>query len=220
MGRLQTFDNRVVVQAARDLFWAKGYEAASLADLEAATGVGRSSLYHAFGSKRGLFDAAVTDYLDTVIRPGMAVLRTGATDASALLAYFDGLAESTAKLPEDSPRTGCLLVNCAAGLASHDDPARMVVEGYRLELADALRQALASAAPPTGTAASAAVPDERVRTLASLSLSAMLLARVNRDEAVALLNTASSQVRSWFPGSATQARRTGLESTPIPAISI
>ena len=201
MGRLQTFDNSVVVQAARDLFWDKGYEAASLADLEAATGLGRSSLYHAFGSKRGLFDAAVTDYLDTVIRPRLAVLRAGTPDASALLEYFDGLSRATAALAGDSPRTGCLLVNCAAGLAAHDDPARAVVEGYRVELADALRHALTSASASNAADADPARLDERVRTLASLSMSAMLVARVNRDEAVALLDTAASQVRTWFPGS-------------------
>jgi AcrR family transcriptional regulator len=200
MGRLQTFDNSVVVQAARDLFWDKGYDATSLADLEATTGLGRSSLYHAFGSKRGLFDAAVTDYLETVIRPRLAVLRAGATDASALLAYFDGLAQATASQAPDSVQTGCLLVNCAAGLAAHDDPTRAVVEGYRIELADALRNALESASTPSSAAAS--VLDERVRTLVSLSMSAMLMARVNRDEAIALLTTASNQIRVWFPGSA------------------
>jgi len=201
MGRLQTFDNSVVVQAARDLFWDKGYEAASLADLEAATGLGRSSLYHAFGSKRGLFDAAVDDYLHTVIRPRLAVLRAGTAGASALLDYFDTLARSTASQAPDSVQTGCLLVNCAAGLAAHDDPTRTVVEGYRAELSDALRHALASATPATdATDAAESQLDERVRTLASLSMSAMLVARVNRDEAVALLNTASNQVRAWFPG--------------------
>ncbi len=200
MGRLQTFDNSVVVQAARDLFWDKGYDASSLADLEAVTGLGRSSLYHAFGSKRGLFDAAVTHYLETVIRPRLAVLRTGAKDASALIAYFDGLIQSTATLADDSPRTGCLLVNCAAGLAAHDDPTRAVVEGYRIELSDALRFALISASSSSAADTPTARLDERVRTLASLSMSAMLVARVNRDEAIALLNTASNQVSAWFPG--------------------
>ncbi|TFD55605.1 TetR/AcrR family transcriptional regulator [Cryobacterium sp. Hh7] len=197
MGRMQTFDSGVVVQAARNLFWDKGFDGASLAELEAATGVGRSSLYHAFGSKRGLFDAAVTDYLETVIRPRLAGLRAGPRDSSALLEYFAGLARATVTQAPDSAQTGCLLVNCAAGLAAHDEPTRAVVEAYRIELTDALRHALESAAAPSSSAAESV--DERVRTLASLSLSAMLVARVNRDEAIALLNTASNQVRIWFP---------------------
>ena len=59
MGRPQTFETDEVVRAARGVFWRDGYESASLPDLEQATGLSRSSIYHAFGSKRGLFDAAV-----------------------------------------------------------------------------------------------------------------------------------------------------------------
>ncbi|WP_104166979.1 TetR/AcrR family transcriptional regulator [Cryobacterium sp. N22] len=191
MGRLQTFDSTTVVQSARDVFWDLGYDGASLADLEAATGVNRSSLYHAFGSKRGLFDAAVADYRDTVISPRLRGLQADGAGRRELLAYFDELREAVAALPLDSPRRGCLLVNCATGLATHDEPAREVVEAYRTELAAALRNALAGG-PAENT-------DERVRTLASLSMSAMLLARVNAAESAALLSTAADQVRAWFP---------------------
>ncbi|MGO4784197.1 TetR/AcrR family transcriptional regulator [Cryobacterium sp. W22_MBD10_FK3] len=217
MGRLQTFDSTTVVQSARDVFWDLGYDGASLADLESATGLNRSSLYHAFGSKRGLFDAAVSDYRDTVIRPRLRGLQADGAGRRQLLAYFDELREAVAKLPLDSPRRGCLLVNCATGLATHDEPAREVVEAYRTELADALRHALAGAAAAAAGAAehASAAPgagapgagqpgftdrtDERVRTLASLSMSAMLLARVNATESAALLSTAADQVRAWFP---------------------
>jgi len=195
MGRLQTFDSTTVVQSARDVFWDLGYDGASLADLEAATGVNRSSLYHAFGSKRGLFDAAVADYRDTVISPRLRGLQADGAGRRELLAYFDELREAVAALPLDSPRRGCLLVNCATGLATHDEPARAVVEAYRTELAAALRNALAGG-PAENTAQNT---DERVRTLASLSMSAMLLARVNAAESAALLSTAADQVRAWFP---------------------
>ena len=201
MGRTASFDTPVVVTAARDLFWDRGFEAASLADLERVTGLGRSSLYHAFGSKRGLFDAAVTDYLETVIRPRLRPLLAESSGRAALLEYYGGLSIAVASLPEDSPRRGCLLVNCAAGLAGHDALARKVVDDYRAELTAALRNALAGAAAETspGADAEAAVLDERARTLASLSMSVMLLARVNREESLALLATAAAQVQAWHP---------------------
>jgi TetR/AcrR family transcriptional repressor of nem operon len=197
MGRIQSFERTTVVQAARDLFWDQGYEAASLAELERATGLNRSSLYHAFGSKRGLFDAAIDDYLDTVIRPRLRALTEAGTGRAGLIAYFSQLRTALASLPENSPRRGCLLVNCAAGLAGHDEPARRVVDGYRAELIGALRGALQSAAAEAD--ADPAKLDERARTLASLSISAMLLARVNPGESVALLDAALEQIRSWFP---------------------
>ena len=204
MGRLQTFDSTTVVQSARDVFWDLGYDGASLADLESATGLNRSSLYHAFGSKRGLFDAAVADYRDTVIRPRLRALQTDGAGRADLLVYFDELRDAVGRLPLDSPRRGCLLVNCATGLAAHDEPAREVVEAYRTELAGALRNALAGATAVAADTSSADTfsadrIDERVRTLASLSMSAMLLARVNAAESAALLATAAEQVRSWFP---------------------
>jgi TetR/AcrR family transcriptional repressor of nem operon len=181
MGRTQEFDTVAVVQAARDVFWDHGFEATSLADLEAATGLRRSSLYHAFESKRGLFDAAVQDYLDTVIRPRLAVLAQADDGRAGLAAYFSGVQHVIATLPDDSPRRGCLLLNSAAGLAAHDDALREVVDGYRAELTAAVSDALAGEA----------------RQLTSLSVSALLLARVNRDEAVAILDVAVSQVARW-----------------------
>lgn len=202
MGRPQTFDTSAAVQAARDLFWDQGYEATSLADLEEATGLNRSSLYHAFGSKRGLFDAAAQDYLDTVIRPRLTELVAAADSvpssdpttpeaaAQALVEYFTSLARAVATLPHDSSRRGCLLVNATAGLAAHDDAARAVVEGYRIELTGALRGALATAAPSRAPADL----DADARVLASLSVSAMVLARINQSEAVALLTSAVDMV--------------------------
>ena len=196
MGRQQSFDTTTAIQAARDLFWDRGFEATSLTDLELATGLNRSSLYHAFGSKRGLFDAAAQDYLDTVIRPRLAGLavatgRDQAAAGRALVEYFENLSDAVATLPADSARRGCLLVNAAADLAAHDDVARDVVDGYRAELTAALRGALASALHSRPASAL----DADARVLASLSVSAMVLARINTAESVALLGSAIDMVR-------------------------
>ena len=43
MGRIQMFETVSVVRAARDVFWDKGFEATSVADLEEATGLRRNS---------------------------------------------------------------------------------------------------------------------------------------------------------------------------------
>jgi TetR/AcrR family transcriptional repressor of nem operon len=59
MGRNRTFDETEVVELAAKRFLATGYEATSLDDLVSATGLHRGSLYKAFGSKRGLFVAAL-----------------------------------------------------------------------------------------------------------------------------------------------------------------
>jgi len=55
MGRPLEFDRTRAVNKALVLFWRKGYQASSLADLLAAMGIGRSSFYAAFTDKRSLY---------------------------------------------------------------------------------------------------------------------------------------------------------------------
>ena len=59
MARPRSFDEAVVVDAAARCFTELGYAATSVDDLVSATGLHRGSLYGAFGSKRGLFLAAL-----------------------------------------------------------------------------------------------------------------------------------------------------------------
>ena len=69
MARSREFDDAEAVSAARDLFWERGYASTSLAQLQAATGLSKSSLYETFGSKRALFQRAADDYLSRIIEP-------------------------------------------------------------------------------------------------------------------------------------------------------
>lgn len=63
MGRTRSFVESEVAAAARRAFLATGYEGTSVDDLVTATGLHRGSLYGAFGSKRGLFVAALRQAL-------------------------------------------------------------------------------------------------------------------------------------------------------------
>ena len=51
------------LEAALQLFWQKGYDRTSIADLGTALGVGPSSIYNAFGSKAELFRKSIQHYL-------------------------------------------------------------------------------------------------------------------------------------------------------------
>ncbi|MET9296421.1 helix-turn-helix domain-containing protein [Streptomyces sp. NPDC003077] len=62
-GRPRAFDMAVVLEAAMRLFWERGYDATSMAQLREATGLSSASLYGAFGSKEGLFERAVDHYM-------------------------------------------------------------------------------------------------------------------------------------------------------------
>ncbi|MBR7517946.1 TetR/AcrR family transcriptional regulator, partial [Mycobacterium tuberculosis] len=63
-GRPRKFDRTEALEKAMEVFWARGYVGASLAELTAAMGINPPSLYAAFGSKDALFREAVELFLD------------------------------------------------------------------------------------------------------------------------------------------------------------
>jgi AcrR family transcriptional regulator len=64
MGRARTFDTDTALDAAMLVFWRKGFDGATLADLTAAMGIERPSLYAAFGNKEELFHRVLERYMD------------------------------------------------------------------------------------------------------------------------------------------------------------
>lgn len=64
-GRPRTFDRTAALRCAMQVFWARGYEGASMSDLTAAMGINSPSLYAAFGSKEALFLEATDFYSRT-----------------------------------------------------------------------------------------------------------------------------------------------------------
>ncbi|MBN3766116.1 TetR/AcrR family transcriptional regulator [Burkholderia sp. Ac-20365] len=62
MARPREFDEDYVIGQALHVFWEKGYDSTSLADLQQVTGLTKSSLYKAFESKEGLFRRVVERY--------------------------------------------------------------------------------------------------------------------------------------------------------------
>jgi TetR/AcrR family transcriptional regulator, transcriptional repressor for nem operon len=64
VARPREFDEQQVLDRALQAFWARGYDATSVEDLVEATGLGRASLYGAFGDKEQLFRRVVSHYLE------------------------------------------------------------------------------------------------------------------------------------------------------------
>lgn len=61
-GRPRGFDEDAALEAAMRVFWAHGYEGATLSELTRAMGINRSSMYAAFGDKEALFRLVIARY--------------------------------------------------------------------------------------------------------------------------------------------------------------
>ncbi|MCY1023638.1 TetR/AcrR family transcriptional regulator [Pyxidicoccus sp. MSG2] len=195
MARTRAFDETVAVRAALGVFWSRGYEATSLADLEAATGLNRSSLYQAFESKRALFSRAVALYLREVITPRLGVFASGAPGLEQVTTYFEALATTMATAPPALTRRGCLLVNTATELAPHDEAAHQAVEDYRTLLHGHLTRALEGAAR-AGTLPRKTVA-RRVELLVGAVIGVLVTARVDPAAAARLARATASEAAGW-----------------------
>ncbi|MEV8068512.1 helix-turn-helix domain-containing protein [Streptomyces sp. NPDC085995] len=143
MARPRTFDEERALDAAMRTFWEKGYEATSTQDLCDATGLGRSSIYNTFKSKRDLFERALARYIDSMTSTQLAVLEdrrlTAAERIRTLLAMVvDGETEHRA----GGRSLGCLTVNTTVELAARDSRAAGMLERDTARRLAALRAVL------------------------------------------------------------------------------
>ena len=74
MGRPKEFDPQETLEQIMNVFWLKGYEGASLQDIEAATGLKKPSLYRTFGDKRAMYLAALAAYDEMEAQNAEAIL--------------------------------------------------------------------------------------------------------------------------------------------------
>jgi AcrR family transcriptional regulator len=138
MGRPRTFDEDVALDRAMEVFWEKGYEGSSLAELTAAMGMNRPSLYAVFGDKEGLFRRALERYQSTRMDYCDAAL-DAPTAREAVERLLRGSADAQTR--PDSPH-GCL--NTCGALACGDDarPVRDELAARRSERERQLRERL------------------------------------------------------------------------------
>lgn len=110
MARPKEFDREKVLDRATRLFWERGFGGTSISDLEAAMGIGRTSIYAAFGAKEDLFMAAIDHYDATYSIKLRSALNSGLPVRQAIDRYFEELmiAFSDPDLP-----LGCLVTNVA-----------------------------------------------------------------------------------------------------------
>jgi TetR/AcrR family transcriptional repressor of nem operon len=123
MARPREFDEGAVLDAVVRCFWKRGYEATSVRDLVAHTGITAASLYNAFGDKRALYQKALDHYLEESVAD--RIRRCEALPPLRAIEEF--LNEIVQRSLSDRDRKGCMLVNAALEVAPHDPEFRKIV---------------------------------------------------------------------------------------------
>ncbi|GAA2239565.1 MULTISPECIES: TetR/AcrR family transcriptional regulator [Kitasatospora] len=125
MARTKDFDPDTVLGQAMDLFWERGYEATSMADLVERLGIARASLYGTFGSKHDLYLAALKRYLE--IRE-TGFVRALSQPGPVLPAVRSLVQSWVDEALNDPAHLGCLVVNAAVELSPRDPKVAHQVE--------------------------------------------------------------------------------------------
>jgi len=140
MARPRQFDEKKTLAAVRDEFASRGFEATSLDDLMRVTGLGKGSIYAAFGDKHQLFLSALRFYSDAALRVTYAALSSDnpAIERLRLLFHVPDNGKGVTR-----PYRGCFLANSTTELAAHDRDVRnlarqtyQAVEGILAEVVE------------------------------------------------------------------------------------
>jgi AcrR family transcriptional regulator len=152
-GRPRAFDRDAALERATCLFWTKGFEATSIADLTQVMGIGAPSLYAAFRSKEALYAEALRHYAETNERHVWAGFRSAATARKAVQSFLMDSAAALTGCVVDIPR-GCMVTLSSVGSEGHTELGELVrsARAVTLErLLTRLDQAVAEGEIPAST---------------------------------------------------------------------
>ncbi|MFI7641347.1 TetR/AcrR family transcriptional regulator [Nonomuraea sp. NPDC049400] len=177
MGRPREFSDEAVVDAAMAVFWEKGYEATSTQDLCERTGLGRGSLYNAFGSKHRLYEEAIRRYAETKAEAQLAMLAETGSVRERLRDLMLGVIDADMA---DPGRRGCLALNAATESSGRTTAVAGLVRRQFADLEQALCR-LVEIGQSTGELSSERAPLQVARAFQCAYYGLRVLAKVTDD---------------------------------------
>jgi AcrR family transcriptional regulator len=137
-GRPISFNKDAALEAAMLLFWERGFEGTSMADLTQAMGLNPSSIYAAFGDKHALFAHAVRRYLGSRAQYAVKALEEPTLDR-VVRALFDN---TVAFLTTPGHPPTCMTLAGAMGCSVEAAPARDLMMEVRKQNEAAIKERL------------------------------------------------------------------------------
>ena len=193
MPRTRTFTRDAAIEAATEAFWENGYEGTPVAELERRTGLNRSSLYLAFGSKNALFVEALDRYTADVLDPLISPLEAdpGIAGIQAFLLRIRSLLLGEI----EDRRSGCLMINTIAERSTTDEVVSRQAISFRDRLASAFTSALEHDLDDRDEATIA----QRTAMLLAGVAGIWTWARIDLGDAAEMCTSIAAHVASWLP---------------------
>lgn len=185
----KSFDEDEAVGKAMQVFWEKGFEPASMADLIAGIGITRGSLYNAFGGKEQLFVKALQKYDKDNRRAILAEMEAMDDPKRAIREFFDRIVAETVA---DSRKKGCFLVNTASDLIVHGEEVNRIVRRGLREIEAFFRRSV-EVAQARKQIPDSVDPEATAKGLLAMLVAIRLLGRGMFDEAA--LKTIAAQAQ-------------------------
>ncbi|MGG4606474.1 TetR/AcrR family transcriptional regulator [Paenalcaligenes sp. Me131] len=139
IGRPKEYDDAAVINAAMDVFWENGYEASSTQVLCERTGLGKGSLYHAFGSKQELYEQALRHYQELGITAQTRILNGPGSAKDRLRALLQWGVEGD--MDSTQPH-GCMALFSVMERSSKDPAVESINRAYVCRLESALAEVI------------------------------------------------------------------------------
>lgn len=133
MGRTKSFNPDDVLNRAMLLFWSRGYEATTVADLEKHLGINKFSLYNTFGNKQQLYIKALDSYINTRFAMMLSILNAPPHNLQSINQFFQTI---TAVLSAQSQVDGCFVVNAGIERSASDPEVHTKIQSVYQDLED------------------------------------------------------------------------------------
>jgi len=190
-GRPRAFDTERALEKALHVFWRHGYEGSSLAELTAAMGINRPSLYAAFGNKEELFRRVLDHYAATA-----DALHENAMRQPTARAAVGFLLQTVAELTGDrSKPRGCLMVQSALVCGASGECVKQELIARRASMRAAWRKRFQQA-QADGDLPAGADPAALARYLSAIT-AGMAVEAVNGASRTELRQLADAALQAW-----------------------
>lgn len=125
MARTASFDRKVALNRAVELFWSRGYHASSMKQIESALDMRPGSIYATFGSKSGLFSEALEAYATRSGDNFQRIVEGSTNVIDGLKCYLRSFAKPCSG---DAPAQACMLIKTLLEVNAEDSELRSQVE--------------------------------------------------------------------------------------------